>query len=205
MAIITPAQVRDHYPGLTGTGEDTRLGVLIDQANGLCAAWAGWPEADAGGHTFESATYTVYADGPDPRQPRRLPLPLRQVASVTTVHSGTQWLYDASELVASDQYVVERGRALLLKSNSTPAAWRSGLRAQRVVAVAGFATAPPALVLAIAEQVRHLLDRPRGGDRASVSRRGGSTSAPEPAELVPQAVQDALGAAGVVVWGSRVG
>lgn len=204
MAIITPAQFRTHYPGLGGTGEDARLVDLIDQADALCAGWAGWPVDDSGEHTLESSTYTVYVDGPDRREPRRLPLPLPWVTAVTSVHSDSDWGYSASHLIDAADYIVENRCALVL-SPTASATWRRSLRAQKVVCSAGFAAAPPRVVVAVAEMVRHLLDRPRGGDRVTVSAQGGSSTAPEPSALIPRSVREALTAAGLVVWGSRVG
>ncbi len=155
---IRPVYLRE----LTGTGEDTKITDLIAAADKALAKWAGWP-AQAG-PTFESATYTLFFDGPDVTVPRRLSLPVYPVASITSIHDDTDASedYGTSDLVDSGDYTpaAPADGEIYLKHSSTHGAWSVGDRGSRrikVVVVAGYDVgADEALTAAIGLMVAHL-------------------------------------------------
>lgn len=203
MALITAAQVKEHYPQLTGATEDTVLDTLIARADGLMAAFCGFPPPDSGGHTLEDVTYTLYFDEPSHDDPRRIDLGVKPVVSVTTAHSDSNLDYGATTLIASTEYFVETKKGRLHLRPDASHSWSVGSLANRIVLVAGFATTPPALVALAAMAVRHLWDL-RGVQGVSSQTMGGDTSVRSDAtEILPLAVQDGLGP--YRIWGAAAG
>lgn len=205
MALITAAQVREHYPALQGTGEDARLATMIARANELMAAYCGFPRPAGGGsRTLEAAEYVSYLDSPRLDDERILDLPVYPVISVESVHVDAAWDYDSSTLVDSAEYelVAETGE-LYLRGSST-IAWVTSSRAQRVAYTAGFATTPPALVALAATAVRALLDGGHAPGITSLSVAGQSSTREPVSSLLPPAVRAGLDA-GYTLWGARVG
>ncbi len=203
MALVTPDQVREHYPSLVGTGENVLLTTLCSRIDGLLAAWCGYPPNDAGTRTLEDATYTEHLGRPA-LDDRVLRLSIAPIVSVTTVHVDAGLEYGTDALVdPSDYQVIESAGELVLTSASTTA-WSHVARANRVVYVAGFATPPPDLVAIAALAVRDLVDRGKTGDQLSGSSSRQSYSRAAASHLLSEAVRTALDA-GYTLWGSRVG
>lgn len=187
MGLITPAEFRSFYPVLTGTGEDTRLGVLIDAADALASRWCGFPPADDGSQTFQDVTYTTYPS-PAVSDPRCLALGIRPVVSVTTAHVSDDWSYGAADLVDSADYVLDKPKGRLHLLPNATALWATGLRVNRVVLVAGYATVPADLKEAIAALVRHLIDTAPPNQTSYTA--GGQTQSRAPATgPMPEALE----------------
>ena len=203
MALITASQVREHFPQLQGSADDPVLDTLIARADALMALWCGFPRPDAGAHTLTAATYTVYPKAPDPDEPRRIALPVHPVVSLTTVHVDPDELYGASTEVASGDMILDGQAGEVWLTRQSTRTWASEGRANKVVAVAGFATTPPDLVALAASTVRHLVDRRRNQGAQAQSAQGASTTLVDAEALLPQAVRDMLGQ--YVIWSSRVG
>lgn len=201
MSLATALQVREHYPSLVGTGEDALLDLLIARADGLMAAYCGYPACDSGYHTLEDVTYTLYLEATD-EDARILRLPVRPVQSVTSVNVDPTWTHgsDTAYTPASDVLAVDG--ALYLKPTGALAAWSPAPRANKVVVVAGYATTPPALVAITAFAVRSLLDRGVSADLLSASAGRGSYSQGAAAHLLPDAVRAALDT-GFSLWRTR--
>jgi hypothetical protein len=205
LPIITPAQVRDHYQALQGGGDDVLLSAMIARADGLVAAYCGFPENDAGIHTLEDSTYTLYLEAA-PEEPRALRLPLRPVVSVTSANVDPTWGHASSTALVSGDYAVSvRDGTLYATPTGSLQAWSTAYRANKVVVVAGFTTCPPALVAILATAVRDLLAQGRAGDKTGgTSSSGQSFTRSHPAHLLSDSVRAALDGA-YVVWRHRVG
>lgn len=193
MALITAAQFREHYPRLTGTGEDVVLASLIARADDLMAAYCGFPEYDGGGgaHSLEEQTYTLYLDAPSSREPRALCLCVHPLTTVTSVDldSTGAYLGDETTLTEDVDFAVNERDGILIRIGST---WPVAFQGTRVVVEAGYASTPPGLVAIAVAAVRHLWDL-RNVQGMEVATFGGqSATFADALTLLPQAVQDAL-------------
>ena len=196
MSLVTTAQVRQHYPALTG--DEVLLTTMIAQADGLMAGACGFPTADSGVHTLQSTTYTRY---PVPlMDPRVVSLGV-PIVSVTSAHVSVDWTYGSVDAVTLSDLVID-GSSLILKPNAGKA-WSMSSRVNRCVVVGGYATTPPALVAITATAVRHLLHGRHTGPLLSSSAGGQSMSVAAATDLLPPEVVAAL--APYTIWGSRVG
>jgi hypothetical protein len=158
MALPTAAAIRSlALPQITGTLEDSRLDSLIATANAVLAQYCLWPRPDSGAPTFEAATYTVYRDGPDFDDPRRLTIGLRPVSAVASVENDSTglWTYSEDAVVGTD-VVLDTARGALYAHPATSWRWAVGLRAVRVVCTAGYNVgAEPPLTQAIGLLIAH--------------------------------------------------
>jgi hypothetical protein len=202
LAIITPAQFREHYPQLTGTGEDTILATLVTRADALCAQYCGFPRPDAGVHTFEDVTYTLYPPGPDRDEPRRISLRIYPIVSVTSAYVDETEGYAAGTAVASGDMVLDKNKGQIWLTPSASSAWAYGGRSNKITIVAGFTAAPDDLVAIIAAQVRHLLDQRRVQGVTQASAASQYVARPDANLMIPKTVQDMLSA--YVIWENRV-
>lgn len=144
----------------TSTSEDTLIDTLIARADAVLADYCNFPPASASvDPTLEATTYTHYLDGGAPTDGRVLLLPVRPVASVTTIHDDDDrtWDYGAADLVSSDDYTLDgvEGR-VYLHSDASHAGWTADTRAIKVVYSAGYDTGADARITqAIAMLVGH--------------------------------------------------
>lgn len=189
MPVIAASRVRALLPALTGTAEDTAIEVMIDAADAQIAHYLRIPETDAGGRTLASATYTLrYPDIVLP-SPRVVYLPLVGVSAITSLHTSSSQVFDASSLVSSDDYRLDsRIGAIRLKPTATDLSETEG--DVQVVAVAGWATLPDDLAQAVAMQARHLWSLRRTQGTTSTSEAGVSVSLRD--ETMPAAVTQIL-------------
>lgn len=185
MALVTAAaDLRPSlFPELAGTGEDSRLDLLIAQAEATIAHWLGFPRTDSGVYALEDDTYTFYlpdqqGHGPRRANPRELVLPIRPLVSVTSIYQDSDESH--TTLVASTDYLVnepeKRDGVIRLKQSPACGAWLDGYRNIKVTCVAGWATAPKDLVQAIAWQVQYANTQARSKGAASRTQGGQSTS-----------------------------
>lgn len=195
MALITPAQFREHYPRLEGTGSDATLASFIARADGLMAQYCGYPQLDDGNYTLEDASYTLYPHGPRRGgNPATLCMCVRPIVSITSVHADATRAYGAStELVEGVDFDVHSiaGSIDLLPGGALDV-WPVGRRAVKVVLVAGYATTPEALVAITAQAVRHLWDLRSSSRETSVTYADGGADLSGADWLLPEAVQRAL-------------
>lgn len=176
MGLITTAEAKEAIPGLTGTGEDGLVGGLIDAVSGYFAAWCGYPPASAQATpTMESATYTLYLEGPDPDDSSRLHIGVRPFSAITSIHdSYGQRVYDSTTLVASTDYTLwEDEGEVTLDYDSTHGAWsRHGKYNIKVIGTGGWTTIPEPVKTAARLGVRAVWDERRRQGVASRSGRG---------------------------------
>lgn len=204
MAVITPAQVREHWAAITGTAEDTLLTSFCDRADALMAAFCGLPMPDTGFQTLAAATYTRYYDAPDVLYPRAIRLGLgANVASITSAALDSAGDDTYATAVAAGDLVLDKSMGLLFQKRTSVTPWLESDRGNKVVMVAGWSTSPPNLVLAGAALVQHLFARRKGGLTEQLSQSGQTIGQPEAAKLLPISVREAL--APFRCGGSRAG
>lgn len=202
MSLITAAQVREHFPSLTGTGVDSQLLSMVDRADALMAAWCGWPTTSTGVFTMVSATYVLYPEL-HPTSSRALWHGLRWVSSITSAYIDEEWDYGSSTQVPAADMVTDNDLgATWLRPDSTWL-WSESPRANKLTVVSGFATTPPDLIAACAQQARHLLDLGRYQGQSQVTAGGQSYTRSDVEGVILRAVREALYP--YVVWGSRAG
>ena len=197
MALITPAQFREHYPKLEGIAQDARIATLVSRADSLMAAFCGYPQLDDGSYTLEDTTYTVYPHGPRRGgDPATVCLCVRPVVSVTSVHADATRAYGAGSLLVegTDFDVHDIAGSVDLLPGGALEVWPVARRAIKVVLVAGYATTPPGLVVIAAQAVRHLWDLGVASRESQASFRDGASDLTGWDWLLPEAVQRALAA-----------
>ncbi len=106
---------------------------------------------------FASATRTEQIDG---RGSSRLVLKNRPIISIATVHDSTSRTFGASALIASTDYTFYDDSGLLQR---TAGAFVNGIRNVQVVYVAGYATIPDDLQLAVCKLVGAYWNQMRQG------------------------------------------
>ncbi len=190
MALITATEARSLLPGITGTGEDVALAVVVAQVDAALAQFCGFP-VPAAGHpkTLESTTYNLYVEGSGGRF---LWLPLRPVSAVASIYDDTGLSYGADRLVAATDYTVYPDDGLvLLNETAAHGSWSAGYpRAIKATVTAGFTTTPGPLKRAAERLVQHWWTARYSGTHESVSR-GGATVRPS-AEDMPADVRALL-------------
>lgn len=181
MGAVSLAQATGALSGYAGTADNTQIGRELAIAEAQIADMCGWPANDAGGRSFETATYTVLATV-DPLDPRRLLLPLPPASVTSATVSGT--LIDASK------YAID-GHSLY---GIEAAPWTRTPRGNVVVLVAGWdeGEAPDTLVAAVQAQFLHRWRALRTGQGVtSASMAGKSISREASVQIHPAARQAA--------------
>ena len=187
MALATAAEVRAVANGWT-SADDTLITTVLARADSALASHLGYPRADAGARTLESATYTLYPDryaigwGEDSLY---LSVGTPRLISITSVHVDTGRDYDAASLLAATEYEAD-GRSLVLTDTATTG-WSSAIRANKLVVVAGH-TADDVLKRALILQAVHWLGNdPTAGTSSTQAPNAGSRST-HPLGLLPEVV-----------------
>ena len=173
MALITASEARGYIRTLTSTAEDTIIDTIIGRADGLMAAYCGFP-AESGAPTLESATYTHYLDGP--AHPREVRLPVWPVTSVTSIYDDPLLDYGATTLVSSGDYTLYGDEGLVVLNNTASWSWNTARRAIKATYVAGWSTAPNAIKHACALQSAHIFKHRDAIGSTSLSKAGGSAT-----------------------------
>ncbi len=212
MALITPDELRVHFPQLKGTGEDLRLADVIASADALMALFCGWPPTVEGFHTLELAEYELFL-APRHGNYSVIDIPHGAPQLVDAAYIDPEWRdhisvqHPASTLVADSYlHLDRRSRELWIGSNATPySQWSTVPRANKVDLQAGLSATPTPfdLVVLAATATRHLLDMPRFGSAAAVTQGGQSYTRTDFESLLPASVRNTL--MPYVWWGSRVG
>jgi hypothetical protein len=189
VAVLTPAEWRVYYPQLEGTDEDAVLVELIDAADGLVAAYCGFPRTIDGVHTLAESDYLVHLDGPSLVQAAVLCLCVHPITEVTELHADLTRAYEAISLRTDWTLDGDRGLVVL---DYGATAWPVGFRSIRVAFTGGYAALPAPLRAIVATVVRHLWDRRNTQGQESYSLGGSSASLTDVDALLPAAVKDAL-------------
>ena len=155
MALMTAAEARVYLRGLTGPAEDTTLDTLIGRVGAALAAFCRFPASATADASIESATYTQYLTGDDPRV---LFAPVRPVVSITSIHDSPNHTYATADLVASGDYTLLKADEGLVELDYDAAhgGWSTGRDNIKLVYVAGFATVPESFKHACGLQIAHV-------------------------------------------------
>ena len=179
MALLTATEAKAIKPDLSGSAQDTLIDTLIGRADEYLAAHCGYPVYDSSTvPSLTEQTYTQYLNGPTWEDAKVLAVPFFPLGTVTSVHDDPERTYGASSLVASTDYETDAYSGLIiLKEASTFGYWSRGLRRQKVITAAGWATVPTLLKHAGAELVWHWyrLARERGHNNTTINGAGGSS------------------------------
>ena len=170
--LITAEEARLQIPGLTGTGEDSKLETLITALGRAFARHCGYPGTNP---SMESTSYTRFLDGPGGRD---LVLDVWPVVSVTSLYDDpTLDFTDSQYLVSSGDYaVIDANQGLVrLKSTATHGAWNTAKGCIKATYTAGYATVPDDLKHAARLAVRAWWDLLASQGKKSVSQNGNST------------------------------
>lgn len=156
-ALIVAADVRRWLPGLTGTSEDTLLGVLAAMAEDYAARWCGLPEV-SGACSFYATSYTIYTGDPGcfvSGDGRTIYLPLPALSAVSSVYDDPTEQWAAASLVSSADYQI-RGNTIRLLKSSAHGAFSTEAGALKITCTAGYTTAPASLASAMAQIAAHM-------------------------------------------------
>ena len=162
MALLTAAEAALAIPGLTGTGEDTKIETLITRAGRVFARYCGYPPASVGANpTMESASYTLYNGlgglvqvNPDGRHLRIMVWP---VTAISAIYDDTAEAYGTA--VTSTLYsLVDGDQGLVAYKTTAGAAWTDAgpyIRNIKIACTAGYSTVPDDLKQAAMMLVKH--------------------------------------------------
>lgn len=151
MALVTADVLRQYLPEIQGTGADTELNNLIERVEAAIARFLGYPSPDnSNTPTLDVSTYTLYIDGPWVDDMSVLPLPLKPVVSITSVHSDPDREYDSDSEITSSEYDIDKNRGLLIiKPNVSTVGFSRAYRATKVIGTFGFTSFHRDLIHAI--------------------------------------------------------
>lgn len=193
MAVLTAADLRASWlQGITGTGEDTYLGLLIARAEGAVARFIGFPSVAGAVPTLASTAYTRYGPDVDPGirvEDRNLYLEPRPVSACASVYDDVNEDWGSDTLVASTDYTVYPW-GLRLHPDSAHGYWSSEPHAIKVTFTAGWGTYPVDLVQAVGMLCRHWAElRTRQGYSSLPTATGAAMLRDE---TIPDAIQEIL-------------
>lgn len=140
MALVTADVLREYLPEVSGTGADTELNNLIARVESALARWLGFPSPDnSNTPTLDVTTYTIYVDSPDYDDVSRLPLPLKPIVTITSVHADAEREYPADSEITSSEYELDKQRGIIiLKPNVATEGFVRAYRGNKVVGTFGF-------------------------------------------------------------------
>ena len=200
MALITAAEVRARSaPDLSANSDTTtKLTTLITAADGMIAAFCGYPRPSAtAARTMESASYTLYSgrgwlwvDGDDAR---RLVIGLRPVTAITSIHESQEEQFNAAALVAGSDYSQrgEHGQIAYLSQTSAHGQWTKQPDRIKAVITAGYSSAPATLKHAAAELVMFLWEQRARRAKSAITQ--GNLNTTYRSEQIPDHVAQMLG------------
>ena len=178
MALVTNTVLKEYLPEIQGTGADSELTALIGRVESAIANYLGFPIADsASAPSLDSATYTIYLDGPTYSDNLNLNIPLRPLSSITSIHTDPDQEYGSDTLIAASTYTIDLnlGR-VYLKPNSATKVFDYGFRAIKVICVAGYSsgTAPGGLLHAICVWASQMQRNKTAQGKETISQRTGN-------------------------------
>lgn len=193
MAVLTAAELRASFlQGISGTAEDTYLGLAITRAEGAIARYLGFPSVSGAVPSLASGSYTRY--GPDADSGIRIDGPNlylepRPVSAVTSIYDDTNEAWGSDTLVSSADYTVFAW-GVRLKPTSSHGEWSETANAIKATFTAGWTTYPVDLVQAVGMLCRHwILLRDRQG-YSSLPTEAGNAGLRE--ETIPAAVKEII-------------
>jgi hypothetical protein len=152
MALVSASTLREYLPEIAGnTAIDGELNSLISRVEKGIANFLGFPFNESLlSPTLESTTYTFYVDAPIYNDFYTLQLPISPVTSITSIHSDANREYGSDTLIDSSTYELDQkyGR-VILKPQSVTRYFETGYRANKIICVAGYVSAPSDLEHAI--------------------------------------------------------
>lgn len=193
--IITPAQFRDFYPGLKGTGEDTYLTTMIDYVDAALAVWCGNPPTNSLTYTWTSAAYDLRYDGPLESEPRIIDLQTMVLstasAAISAAYSDSTWTFGTA--LPSTDWLLDKSRGRVILTPSSTSSWSASVLSNRFVATGGFGTTPPEVIEAAAHALKALLEGgPKPEGFTALSAGGRSVTRAEAARLLPRRSMDLM-------------
>ena len=174
MSLVSVATLKTYLPEISGSTADTELSALLDRTEAVISAYLGFPIYDGGSlHVLTAQTYTLYLDGPMYTDNSVLQLPIRPIASITSVHSDPNLVYGTAHVIDSDEYILDKqlGR-LILKPNTATNGFDTAFRAIKVVCSAGYTSANDELEHAICVYASQLHRNKSAQGKDSSSQRG---------------------------------
>lgn len=163
MSLVSLATFKEYIPEVQGSGSDTELQNLLDRVEAAIASYIGFLkplyDADAGttaAPSLSDRTYTFYIDEGMPDYPYVLALPVRPLISVASWHSDINREYNSDSLVAATEYDIDSTHGRIILKDSATTTIERGFRANKVICVAGFTSAPADLEHAICVYGTHL-------------------------------------------------
>jgi len=193
MSLVSLSTFKEYLPEIQGSGSDTELQNLLDRTESAIAEYIGFPQYFDDGFIAPQLTarsYTLFIDSPFNDIPYMLPLPVRPIVSVTSWHSDVERLYGSDTEIGSSEYDIDYvlGR-LYLKSTSSKTI-ESGIRANKVVLIAGWNTAPNDLEHAICVYASQLQRSKQSQGKDSTTQR--DVTVKFSLRTMPQEVKDIL-------------
>ena len=175
MALVTAAVLKQYLPEITGTAADSDLTSLIDRVESAIARWLGFPISDSGTTpSLDASTYTLYLDGPMNTDAYVLPLPVRPLVSITSIHTDPNRSYGSSTEIDSSTWVLDKQNSrVILKPETATLVFDYGFRAIKVVCSAGYNTSNPPqdLIMAICIWASQLQRNKNNQGKDSISQR----------------------------------
>ena len=110
MAIVSATVLKEYLPEIQGTAADTDLTSLLARVESGVAAFLGYPFILTGGeyrYSLDVETYTLYFDGPSHTLPLELPLRIKPVHSITSIHSDPDQVYGSDTLIDASTYSLD--------------------------------------------------------------------------------------------------
>ena len=132
---LTTATLLIQYEGITGTGDNTMLGLIIERVTGLMEAYCG--------RKFLARAYSYLTPDPDaildglsnPKNTRILALPQYPINSVTTVRINETVYPESTGVYKSGWFIAQRDKGYLgLRGYS----WLAGMQNIELVYNAGY-------------------------------------------------------------------
>ena len=177
MALVSAAKLREYLPEIAGnTAIDGELNSLLSRVEKGIANFLGFPKNESLlSPTLESATYTFYVDAPTDSDFYTLQLPICPVISVTSVHSDVNREYTSDTLIDSSTYDIDKKYgSIILKPYNISRYFSTGKRANKVICVAGYTSAPADLEHAICVLASMMQRNKSNQGKESISSRNGS-------------------------------
>ena len=178
MAILTIDVLKEYLKDISGSTLDTDLTAMIDRAESIIAKRLGFPIPDAGGRrTLNEVTYTLYVDEPMFDKSSVLNLPIRPIASITSIHSDADLVYGSNTEILSDNYILDKEIGqITLKPTKATVLFSYGHRSNKIVCVAGYTSNDDDLVHAVAVYCSHIQRAKSVKGKKSVSSKAGTIS-----------------------------
>lgn len=193
MSLVSLSTFKEYLPEVAGTDSDTELQNILNRVESAIASYIGFPRfltSDNVEPVLEDKTYRLYVDHTMPDLPFVLPLPIRPIVSVTSWHSDIERLYGSDTLIDGSEYEIDKENGRLIINSTSGEAIEQGFRANKVIVVAGFQTAPDDLEHAICVFGAHVQRAKSSQGKKSTTQRNVTIALSE--RTMPQEVKDLI-------------